>query len=147
MDRKQFIKTAGMACISSTVVASILQSCASSNYFAKFSVAHKKIILHQSEFIKIEKDNKQTIRKFVIVKTDLTSFPVCVFKISDKEYTALLMECTHNSCELNPQGGFLLCPCHGSEFSNKGVVQNPPAENNLKSYNVTIENENLIIQL
>ena len=57
MDRKQFIKTAGMACICGTAVVSILQSCASSNYFAKFSVAHKKIILPQSEFIKIEKDN------------------------------------------------------------------------------------------
>ena len=57
------------------------------------------------------------------------------------------MECTHRSCELETEGNYLMCPCHGSEFTNKGIVQNPPAEHNLKTFNLKIDNENIYIQL
>jgi Rieske Fe-S protein len=57
------------------------------------------------------------------------------------------MECTHKGCELQPHGSYLSCPCHGSEFNNKGAVQNPPAEHSLKTFNVITDNENIYVSI
>ena len=57
------------------------------------------------------------------------------------------MQCTHKGCELQAQGDFLICPCHGSEFTNQGVVQNPPAEQDLQTFKISIDNENIYIYL
>jgi cytochrome b6-f complex iron-sulfur subunit len=57
------------------------------------------------------------------------------------------LECTHKGCELIPQGDYLVCPCHGSEFSNNGQVLNPPAEDNLKTFITESDNENIYILL
>jgi cytochrome b6-f complex iron-sulfur subunit len=146
MDRKNFIKTCGFACLGTSAMAAILQSCATTNYFAKSTVNNKIITLKKTEFISIEKD-KTIQRKYVLVKPEQFNFPICIFKLSDTEYSAVLMECTHSSCELHNQGDFLQCPCHGSEFSNKGIVQNPPAEHNLKTFLIKLDNENIYIKI
>jgi cytochrome b6-f complex iron-sulfur subunit len=83
----------------------------------------------------------------VLIRNERFNFPICVYKLDENNYTALLMECTHRSCELQPQGTYLICPCHGSEFNNKGVVQNPPAEQNLRTFKITTDNEHIYIQL
>jgi cytochrome b6-f complex iron-sulfur subunit len=146
MNRKAFLKTCGVACVSASAMATLFQSCSSANYFAASNISENKLTLNKKEFIKIVKEN-QTIRKYVLIKTTAYNFPICIYRISDNEYSALLMECTHKSCELNPQGNFLVCPCHGSEFSIKGAVQNPPAEQNLKTFITTTDNENIYVQL
>jgi len=146
MDRKEFIKTCGFACLSTAAITTFLQSCASSNYYAKHLKNKDSISINQSEFIRTD-NGKNTERKYVLIKTDHLSFPICVFKLSETEYSAVLMECTHSHCELHNQGDFLVCPCHGSEFTNRGIVQNPPAEQNLKTFTITINNENIFIQL
>ena len=139
MDRKEFIKTCGFVCIGGTTLVTLLQSCASTNYFAQTTSEENKILIKKTEFLKNEK-NQIKERKFVLVKLEKYSFPICIYKISETEYSALLMQCTHKGCELQPQGSFLVCPCHGSEFSNTGIVQNPPAEQNLQSFKITIAN-------
>lgn len=146
MDRKDFIKTCGLACFGATALASLLQSCTSTNYFAQTTVNKNQLVLKKSEFISIEKD-KTITRKYVLVKTEKYNFPICIYKTSDENYSALLMECTHKGCELQPHGDYLICPCHGSEFSNTGVVQNPPAEQNLQSFKITTDHDNIYIQL
>ncbi|MES2726972.1 MAG: Rieske 2Fe-2S domain-containing protein [Bacteroidota bacterium] len=146
MDRKEFIKTCGLACFGATALASLLQSCATNNYFAQTTVNKNQLVLKKSEFISIEKD-KTVNRKYVLVKTEKYNFPICVYKTSEENYSALLMECSHKGCELQPHGDYLICPCHGSEFSNTGVVQNPPAEQNLQSFKITTDNDNIYIQL
>ncbi|MES2382015.1 MAG: Rieske (2Fe-2S) protein [Bacteroidota bacterium] len=146
MDRKEFIKTCGLACLGATALVSLLQSCATNNYFAQTTVNKNQLVLKKSEFISIEKD-KMVNRKYVLVKTEKYNFPICVYKTSEENYSALLMECSHKGCELQPHGAYLICPCHGSEFSNTGVVQNPPAEQNLHSFKITTDNDNIYIQL
>ncbi|MES2559892.1 MAG: Rieske 2Fe-2S domain-containing protein [Bacteroidota bacterium] len=146
MDRKEFLKTCGVACLSGATLITFLESCSSANYFAKTSTEGNRIAIKKSEFISVEKD-KTTARKYVLVKTEKLNFPICLYKLSELEYSALLMECTHKGCELQPQGEYMICPCHGSEFSNKGVVQNPPAEQNLQSFKTITDNENIYIQL
>jgi len=146
MDRKEFIKTCGFACLGTTVMTSLLEGCVSPTYFALAELAGNQLTIKKTEFTRTEK-GKEVQRTYVLIKTDKLNFPVCVYKITNEEYSALLMECTHNSCELNPQGSFLVCPCHGSEFSNKGIVQNPPAERNLRTFKITTDHENIYVQL
>ena len=146
MQRKEFIKTCGLACIGTTAIGTILQSCSSTNYFAQSTYSNNQITINKKEFIVTDKE-KSRQRAYVIIKNNNLYFPICLYKISEENYSAVLMECTHKSCELQPQGNFLVCPCHGSEFTNKGIVQNPPAEENLKSFNITTDNDNIYIQL
>ncbi len=131
-------------CIGGTAV--LLQSCTGGNYLAKTTVAGSRLALPKAEFDKAEKGTT-TKRSYVIVKAEQLNFPICVYRIDDATYSAVLMECTHKGCELQPHGDFLVCPCHGSEFSKNGVVQNPPAEFNLKNFPITLDHETIYIQL
>ena len=146
MDRKEFIKTCGFACLGGSALVTLLESCASSNYFALSTLDRNQLLVKKSEFIKIGK-NTQTLRKYVLVKTDKFSFPIVVYRLGSENYSALLLQCTHKGCELQPQGDYLVCPCHGSEFTNQGIVQNPPAEQNLQNFKTTTDDENIYIQL
>ena len=146
MDRKDFIKTCCFACVGGTVLATLLQSCASTNYFAQTIFENNQMVIKKNEFVKTEKE-KVVLRKYILVRNEKLNYPICVYKLSEENYSALLMQCTHNSCELNPHGDYLICPCHGSEFTNTGMVQNPPAEQNLKTFKITTDYENIYIQL
>lgn len=146
MDRKEFIKTCGFACLGGTTLAVLLESCAGTNYLAQTSYANNQITIPKTEFIRIAKD-KTIQRKYVLVRHDKFSYPISVYKLDEENYSALLMQCTHKGCELQAQGDFLICPCHGSEFTNQGVVQNPPAEQDLQTFKISTDNENIYIYL
>ncbi len=146
MDRKDFIKTCGFACAGGAFFTTLLQSCASTNYVAKTSEDKNRLVVKKTEFIKTEK-NKTVQRQYVLLRPEKYPFPIALYQLGENEYSALLLQCTHKGCELKPQGSNLICPCHGSEFTNKGVVQNPPAETNLQSFKTTTDNENIYIQL
>lgn len=146
MNRKEFIKNCSVACLGTSAIIALLQGCASSAYYAKSEMNDNLVSIRKSEFIQI-KNEKQISRKYVVIKNDKYTFPIVIYKISEDTYSALLMECTHKGCELQPQGSFLVCPCHGSEFSNQGVVQNPPAERNLQSFTVTSDDENIYLHI
>lgn len=146
MDRKEFIRTCGFACLGGATLAVLLESCAGTNYLAQTSHSNNQITIPKSEFIKVAKD-KTIQRKYVLVRHDKFSYPICVYKLDEENYSALLMQCTHKGCELQPQGDFLICPCHGSEFTNQGVVQNPPAEQDLQTFKISTDNENIYIYL
>jgi cytochrome b6-f complex iron-sulfur subunit len=146
MDRKEFIKTCGLACLGGATLVTLLESCAGTNYLAQTSYANNQITIPKTEFIKVAKD-KTIQRKYVLVRHDKFSYPICIYKLDEENYSALLMQCTHKGCELQPQGDFLICPCHGSEFNNQGVVQNPPAEQNLQIFKISTDNENIYLYL
>jgi Rieske Fe-S protein len=146
MERREFIKTCGFACLGGTASAALLQGCASSSYFAQTVLANNLIAIKKTEFVKAGKD-KTVQRKYVLVKSEKYNYPICIYKTSEENYSALLMECTHKGCELQPHADYLACPCHGSEFTNKGVVQTPPAEQNLQTFKITTDNDTIYIQL
>ena len=145
MERKEFIQQCGKICLGGILMGGLLESCAG-NYYATTTLVNNQITIKKSEFFEV-KNGISKPRKYVLVKNEKLNFPISVYKINEDTYSALYMECTHNSCELNPQGDFLICPCHGSEFNNLGKVQNPPAETDLKKYNVTSDHENIYIHL
>ena len=146
MHRKEFIKTCCVSFVGGAALSALMQSCAGTNYFAASTISGTQLVIRKTEFVKISK-GKTVQRKYLLVKTTQFHYPICIYKINEGHYSSLLMECTHRSCELNPQGDFLVCPCHGSEFTKTGEVQNPPAERKLKSFKTTADNENIYIQL
>ena len=145
MNRKEFIKTCGAACMGAATIA-WLQSCTGLSHYATANKLDRKLVIKKSEFLQTTK-GKTTERGYVLVKTEELGFPICVYSVGANTYTALLMECTHKSCELQPHGEYLICPCHGSEFTRQGVVQNPPAEQDLKTFNTSSDDENVYVLL
>ncbi len=146
MNRHQFLKQVAFTCLAPSILASVLQGCAAQTYFAKAAFNNNIIALPKSEFNYLDNGVPKQ-RAYVLLKNEGYQFPICVFKINENTYSAILMECTHSSCELHNQGNYLLCPCHGSEFSNLGVVQNPPAEQDLKIFKTQIDTNIIYVQL
>lgn len=141
MERRTFIRNCTMFCAAGIGLSVLMQSCGSV-YYATSSVESNKIKIKKSEFT----DAKNQERKFVVIRTEILPFPVSLYK-KGEEYVALYMQCTHQGCELQPNTTSLVCPCHGSEFTTEGKVQNPPADKDLRKFNVITDNENIYIEL
>lgn len=145
MDRKTFIKTCGLACLGGAALTTVLQSCAGNHYVNASENNARMLSIKKTDFEKPGK-NGPVKKPYVLVKPASSAFPICIYHLGEEKYSALLLECTHSGCELQAHGDFLVCPCHGSEFSKLGVVQNPPAEQNLKTFKVTSDHENIYLQ-
>ncbi|HVM89687.1 MAG TPA: Rieske 2Fe-2S domain-containing protein [Puia sp.] len=62
-------------------------------------------------------------------------------------FIALTLICTHMGCTVNYDSSSesFKCPCHGSEYNIKGQVTQGPAPSPLKTYSVTITNDQLTV--
>jgi len=139
MDRQEFLKTCGMACLTSIGVASLLQSCATTQHFAKNEIVGEYLQVSLSEFT----EN----RKYVLVRAEQLTYPIYLYQISATEYSAAWMQCTHLGAELSAHGELMSCPAHGSEFDKLGNVTQGPAQSNLRKFKTKIENQNILIHL
>lgn len=72
---------------------------------------------------------------------------IIIIRTGDSSYIALSKICTHEGCTVsyNSANNQLPCPCHGSVFSATGQVVSGPAQSNLRTYNVTIESDSLVL--
>ena len=145
MNRKEFIIKSCTACIAAAGMSSLISSCASTQYVPG-TVGKDGITISKNDFRLSQKDNS-AYRSFIIVRNDALQYPICVYRFSDEQYSALWMKCTHQGTELNASGDFLQCPAHGSEFNNKGRVRNGPADKDLRTFPVVISNNDLFIDL
>lgn len=93
------------------------------------------------------KNNSSVYKKYVVVQNEQLQFPICIFRLNENTYSALLMKCSHQGAELQVFGDKLQCPAHGSEFDSLGNVQTSPANTRLRSFPVTIQANNLSISL
>ena len=134
-----------MICLGSAMIAPVISGC-QSTYYTHGTIEPNGISVLRSEFNYMKKD-KPVIRQYIIVRNESLEFPIYLYRFSDNEYTALFMKCTHQGNELQASGDHLNCPAHGSEFNNKGVVAQGPAENNLRSFKVTADNDKIFIDL
>jgi Rieske Fe-S protein len=123
----------------------ILSGCQSTHYSEGVVEPHGISVL-RSEFIYFKKD-QPIQRQYLIVRNDALKFPIYLYRFSDVEYSALLMECTHQGNELQASGDHLHCSAHGSEFDNRGALAQGPAEKNLRSFKVRAEGEKIMIDL
>lgn len=144
MERKKFIKTCCLGGLAIPVLGFGITSC-SGIYYAKFNREQHELKVARSEFQR-EKDGKTSTRKFVLVKDDSLNYPICLY-FENNHYHAVLLQCTHRSCELSVGGGIYTCPCHGAEFSIDGTVLEGPAEQNLKTFTTHFNNEFIYIEL
>ena len=145
MDRKEFIKTCGYTCLGLIGFSAVLESCSSVKHIQVENESNR-LRIARSEFIDIKK-NRTGSRRYVIVKTSALNFPIVLYRFSDDDFLALLLQCTHQGAELNVSGDLISCSAHGSEFSNKGEVIQGPADQRLKQYKVTSDAENIYIYL
>ena len=145
MNRKEFLKTCGFGCLAGLVGVSMLESCSSSQVINK-EIKGSDILVPTTDF-EIQSDGKTEYKKYLIVQNEVLQYPICVYRFDAKNYSALLMKCTHQGAELQVFGDKLQCAAHGSEFSSNGVVESGPAQGDLRKFPILIENNTLKISL
>ena len=145
MDRKDFLKTCGFACVGGMGMAGLLQSCSSTKQLSG-KIAGDDIVVPVSDF---ETRNGKNVyfKKYIVIQNEILQYPICVYRFNENEYTALWMRCTHQGTELQVFGDRLQCPAHGSEFDNRGGTQNGPADEKLRTFPVVIDKDQLKISL
>lgn len=115
-----------------------LESCAAPKYLHA-ELDDEFLLVPLSAF---ESGNEEeiTYRRYIVAYNNRLQAPVAVFRMSDTDYQAVLMKCTHQGTELQLYGDRFQCPAHGSEFSRSGDVRNGPAEKPLNTFPVHIDN-------
>ena len=146
MDRKQFIRTCSLLAVGTPLAGVGLNGCGTTQYLASSVWSGKKLVIRKSEFV-IKKGKKIKMRKFVIAAIPGLEFPICIYRHPDENYIALDTRCPHGGCGVNAMPSLLVCPCHGSEFSNTGKVLRPPAENDLNQFDLTQDDENIYVHI
>jgi len=137
MYRKEFIKTVGVLTVG-TLGGSLISSCAVIKY-AQYSIDGNKLVVKKSEF--------SNAQKFVLLNVEGLRAAIYLRKNEDETFTALLTQCTHKGCEVDPDYDLLSCPCHSSKYSSSGEVISPPATEPLKKFNVLEDQENIYIYI
>ena len=143
MNRKDFILKSCTACVGASSVAALLSSCAATK-FAIGKLVKDGITIDAKDFVLKEKNK---YRLYIVVRNEELSYPICVYRFSDTDYSAVWMQCAHQGAELNVAGDYLQCPAHGSEYDNRGRVTSGPADRDLRTFPVTINNNQLFIDL
>lgn len=123
----------------------LLESCGTTKMITA-NIANSDLVFPKSKF-EYTKNNEKRFNKYLVVQNDQLQFPICVFRINENEYSAVLMKCSHQGAELQVFGDKLQCPAHGSEFDKFGTVQSSPAETNLRTFSVTQDKNNIKISL
>lgn len=134
LSRKDFIMKCGQGCAGLLAGGLLISSCKTAQ--VPFEFKDSRLVVKRADM-----NGKSN----AVFRSDKLPAPVY---LSEKEgkYDAVLMLCTHKDCELNTYGKILHCPCHGSEFNEKGDVLQGPAEKPLVKFIVTTDNENIYIQ-
>jgi len=145
MERRDFIRTGCLACLSGGLLLSLLDSCTPEKILSA-TISGSDLLLPLSSFEVLRKGEKQ-FKKYVVVQHESLQFPICIYRLNEVNYTALYMQCSHQGAELQVFGDKLQCPAHGSEFSNTGAATNPPATQPLRSFPITIDSQVLKISL
>lgn len=145
MDRKKFLKDSCTVCLSATGLAAVISSCSATRYISG-TLGEDGLTVDTNDFL-IRKRGKSSYRSFIIIRNESLQYPICVYRFSENEYSALWMRCTHQGTELQASGDYLQCTAHGSEFDNKGTVKNGPADRNLRNFPVTVLKTQLFIDL
>jgi cytochrome b6-f complex iron-sulfur subunit len=85
--------------------------------------------------------------RFVLVDAPGLPLPLYVYRGEDEEYSAVSTRCMHRGCQVEPAAGHLVCPCHGSEYTNAGEVLKGPTQRPLRKFPVAVEGDRILIAL
>lgn len=146
MDRKEFLKSCGFACLGAVGVSTLVQSCTAFKH-VNAPIINNRLQVPLSGFLQQSKKEGTQYKRYIVVRNEQLNYPLVVYRNSENNYTALLMRCSHQFNELNVNGELLSCPAHGSEFNAKGEVVQGPAEMQLRSFITTADTQHLYIHL
>lgn len=107
-------------------------------YYVNASVQGNRLAIPTAEFAK---------GRFALVDAPRFRLPLYVYRASDGSYSAVSTRCMHRGCQVEPGGDHLICPCHGSEYSNSGEVLKGPTQRPLQRFPVTVEDDHVVIEL
>ena len=143
MKRREFILDSCVACLTLAAASTALSGC----LVTKINSGEL-----EKDGLRLKKENFRTgkntaFASFIIVKNEALKFPICVFRFSETQFSAVWMRCSHQGAELQAVGDTLHCPAHGSEFDNLGKVRVGPAVENLRSFPVTVTKDAIFIDL
>jgi len=139
------MKIIGRGCLCGSAAITLVNSCTATRLI-RGKIIGDELVVDLKNFY-VDSGGERNFRKYIIVGNDQLKYPVCVFRFNQNEYSALWMRCTHQGNELQAFGDKLQCPAHGSEFDNKGGVQNGPADKALRTFPVTIDINQIRISL
>ena len=145
MDRKAFIKTCGLTCLGGGLLSAIMEGCAGTKMVSG-RIDGSDLVVRLQDFA-TGKGAAAGFKQYLIVHNDQLQFPICVYRHSAEEYSALWMRCPHQGAELQAFGDKLVCPAHGSEFSNTGIVKSGPADSNLRVFPCVAGQDQLTLSL
>ena len=99
---------------------------------------------------KIKVANVNDVAEGGLKKVDVNGEPVALFKIAGQIFATSNI-CTHAHCELDASNmvhdDVVECTCHGSQFNIRtGAVVLPPATEPLKTYQVSVEGEDVFVE-
>lgn len=145
MERKEFIKKCSFACLGLMGISAIAESCTTSKSLSGKIDEQKLLSVPLSSFLSGRNTGKH--KDYIIIRNEDLNYPIVVYRVSENDYTALLLRCSHQQNELSVSGELLTCPAHGSSFNMKGDVVNGPAEMKLRQFPTKIDAQSLYIDL
>jgi cytochrome b6-f complex iron-sulfur subunit len=133
MNRRQFLEAgavAGCAGIS-------LSGCIGFHY-VNSSLAGNRLAIRKDDF---------GSGRFALVDAPGLALPLYLYRLDDGSFSAVSTRCMHRGCQVEPAAEHLVCPCHGSEYSNVGEVLKGPTQRPLRRLPVTVEADRILIEL
>jgi cytochrome b6-f complex iron-sulfur subunit len=107
-------------------------------HYVNATLVGNRLVIRQEEFGR---------DPFVLVDAPGQALPLYVYRHSDGSYTAVSTRCMHLGCQVEPTAGHLVCPCHGSEYSNDGRILKGPTPLPLRKFPVLVDGERILIDL
>jgi Rieske Fe-S protein len=141
MERRQFIKSSCNFCLLAATgyFLSELGACSPASYkVIKTEIVNNSVEIPLASFSE---------SSFQFVRPRGWYYDIAVQKKEQGVYEALLMQCTHQNNQLIPAGNGYVCTLHGSQFDKTGKVTKGPAENPLKKYATSVDQDKLIVHL
>ncbi|NOT08377.1 MAG: Rieske (2Fe-2S) protein [Gemmatimonadales bacterium] len=107
-------------------------------HYVTTTVSGNRVLINKAEF---------GTGRFALVEAPGFPLPLYLYRGDGGGYSAVSTRCTHRGCQVEPAAEHLICPCHGSEYTNTGRVLKGPAQRPLQQFPVEIEGEHIVIEL
>lgn len=107
-------------------------------HYVNTSVSGNRLVIRREEF---------GSSRFVLVDAPGLALPLYVYRLDDGGFSAVSTRCMHRGCQVEPAAEHLVCPCHGSEYSNTGEILKGPTLEPLRRLPVVVEGETIVIEL
>lgn len=141
MKRRSFIKRSCLLCAGLTAGASVLtllEGCATAKV-QKVAVVNKRI--------NIDATLCNELQKVLVLRTDDLEYDVLLYYVSNANYSAVLLKCTHYDNPVFVNNKEVFCPSHGSKFDYTGKVLTEPATQSLKAFKTSLVNNTISIDI